>query len=617
MEDKPEQSYDFTFEQQKSLGPEERSALIRSFKNYDTNKDGVMDEKEFKNIMIDLGYRKITDDEVKKMLESHDQNRDGVIQWAEFVDMMGKFKGQDSSKFGTIIGSTAKIEGEHGGTHTYSVEERGTFARILNYYLKDDEDLKDRLPMSTEDETLFHVFDNGILMCKLLMLIDENCIDTRAINRQQTMNVYQVQENLKMGIAAAKGMGIKLIGIDPKDFINKVPHQILTFVWQALRLLVSKSMNLKDTPEMMRLCEEGEELKDLQKLPTEKILIRWVNYHLAKAGQERRIANLGKDVSDSFALFHVLHRVDPSKCSLDGIDDEDLDSRAGKMLANATAIGVPDICGAHDITSANVKVNTIFVATLFNTKHGLEDLTKEEYEAAALIDDDIEGTAEERAFRFWINSLNIEGVYVDDLFTDFNDGILLNKVIHRINDKVVDWKKIDMNPNNDFKKNINNNAGLATAKDKLGIKVIGIGGPDLTKGEKKLILAIVWQLVRLHYLKLIGDKSEDDLVKWANETVGGNHAPIASLKDKALSNGKFLLHLLAAIEPRAVNWEIYQDGGSEEELQNNAKYVGSVARKLGAVIFCVWEDIVNVNPKQMLIFLATMMEIQAEMKAAK
>jgi len=27
-----------------------------------------------------------------------------------------------------------------------------------------------------------------------------------------------------MGIAAAKGLGIKLIGIDSNDFINKVPH---------------------------------------------------------------------------------------------------------------------------------------------------------------------------------------------------------------------------------------------------------------------------------------------------------------------------------------------------------------------------------------------------------
>ena len=34
-----------------------------------------------------------------------------------------------------------------------------------------------------------------------------------------------------MGIAAAKGIGIKLIGVDAKDFIDKTPHMVLTFVW--------------------------------------------------------------------------------------------------------------------------------------------------------------------------------------------------------------------------------------------------------------------------------------------------------------------------------------------------------------------------------------------------
>jgi len=60
MEEKPEQTYEFTFEQQKGLGPQERTALVRAFKNYDHNKDGVMDEEEFKNIMIDMGYRNIS-----------------------------------------------------------------------------------------------------------------------------------------------------------------------------------------------------------------------------------------------------------------------------------------------------------------------------------------------------------------------------------------------------------------------------------------------------------------------------------------------------------------------------------------------------------------------------
>jgi hypothetical protein len=39
----------------------------------------------------------------------------------------------------------------------------------------------------------------------------------------------------------------------------------------------------------------------------------------------------------------------------------------------------------------------VFVAEIFNTKHGLEELTAEEYgDASKLLDDDIEGSKEER-----------------------------------------------------------------------------------------------------------------------------------------------------------------------------------------------------------------------------
>lgn len=55
--------------------------------------------------MIDLGHRKITDDECAKMLAEHDQNSDGVIAWSEFVDMMNKLKATDANKFGTIVGT--------------------------------------------------------------------------------------------------------------------------------------------------------------------------------------------------------------------------------------------------------------------------------------------------------------------------------------------------------------------------------------------------------------------------------------------------------------------------------------------------------------------------------
>jgi plastin-1 len=102
------------------------------------------------------------------------------------------------------------------------------------------------------------------------------------------------------------------------------------------------------------------------------------------------------------------------------------------MLIESTKIGVPDVIGFRDIVKGNPKVNTIFIAEIFNTRHGLQELTKEEYEAAGMLDDDIEGSKEERAFRFWINSLGIEGVFIDNLYEEVRDGIVLLKVIDKI-----------------------------------------------------------------------------------------------------------------------------------------------------------------------------------------
>lgn len=69
----------------------------------------------------------------------------------------------------------------------------------------------------------------------------------------------------------------------------------------------------------------------------------------------------------------------------------------------------------------------------------------------------------------------------------------------------------------------------------------------------------------------------------------GELAPITSLADKSLADGRFFMHILADIEPRAVNWDIMMDAADDEGKTNNAKYVISVARKLEALVFCVWD----------------------------
>jgi len=204
MESKPEEKklapLDFSLDQKKSLNSSDQAMITRAFRNYDKDNNGVMDQKEFKNIMIDIGYRKITDEKCAEMLAAQDQDKDGVLSWKEFVDMMAGMRAVDDGKFGTIVegkgGAVAQVVGKDGALSTYSLEERSTFGRVINDILKEDPDCADRLPMNIEDDTLFHVFDNGIIMCKLLLAVDPDCIDARALNKMQNMNVYQCKENL-------------------------------------------------------------------------------------------------------------------------------------------------------------------------------------------------------------------------------------------------------------------------------------------------------------------------------------------------------------------------------------------------------------------------------------
>jgi len=58
-----------------------------------------------------------------------------------------------------------------------------------------------------------------------------------------------------------------------------------------------------------------------------------------------------------------------------------------------------------------------------------------------------------------------------------------------------------------------------------------------------------------------------------------------------------------------VNWEIVTAGESDEDKALNAKYAISIARMLGAVVFCVWEDIVAAKEKMILVFICSLHEL--------
>ncbi len=227
------------------------------------------------------------------------------------------------------------------------------------------------IPIDPSSEDLFSVLEDGIILCKLINLAQEGSVDLRALNRKSHLNIYETKENLNLALSAAKGIGCRIPGIFSDAFIEKKPHLILAVLWQILKLIVTHSIDLKHVPELMRLCAEGEELSVMQSLQPEQILVRWVNFHLAREGVERRVANLGKDLADSFAYTHLLHSLDNST-DISILANEDLGMRSQHVIETSTRLGVPDTLRKEDIVSGNSKLNTLFVSAIFNNKHGLE-----------------------------------------------------------------------------------------------------------------------------------------------------------------------------------------------------------------------------------------------------
>jgi plastin-1 len=79
-----------------------------------------------------------------------------------------------------------------------------------------------------------------------------------------------------------------------------------------------------------------------------------------------------------------------------------------------------------------------------------------------------------------------------------------------------------------------------------------------------------------------------------------------NFRDQTLKTSIFLLELVSAIEPRAIDWSVVTPGDIPENQIMNAKYVISAAMKIGACVFITPEDILEVKSKMLLTFLASL-----------
>ncbi|XP_074133410.1 plastin-3 [Sminthopsis crassicaudata] len=615
------------------ISKDELEELREAFAKVDLNSNGFICDYElhelFKEANMPLPGYKVREILQKLMIDG-DKNKDGKISFDEFVLIFQEVKSSDIAKtFRKAInrkegicalGGTSELSSE-GTQHSYSEEEKYAFVNWINKALENDPDCRHVIPMNPNTDDLFKAVGDGIVLCKMINLSVPDTIDERAINKKK-LTPFIIQENLNLALNSASAIGCHVVNIGAEDLRAGKPHLVLGLLWQIIKIGLFADIELSRNEALAALLRDGETLEDLMKLSPEELLLRWANFHLENSGWHK-INNLSSDIKDSRAYFHLLNQIAPKgqkegepqiDISMAGFNEKDDLKRAEFMLQQADRLGCRQFVTPADVVSGNPKLNLAFVANLFNKYPALTKPENQDIDWTLL-----EGeTREERTFRNWMNSLGVNP-HVNHLYGDLQDALVILQLYERI--KVpVDWNKVNKPPypklGANMKKLENCNYAVDLGKHPAKFSLVGIGGQDLNDGNPTLTLALVWQLMRRYTLNVLedlgdGQKANDDIiVNWVNRTLGeaGKSTCIQSFKDKSISSSLAVVDLIDAIQPGCVNYDLVKSGNlTEEDRHNNAKYAVSMARKIGARVYALPEDLVEVKPKMVMTVFACLM----------
>nr|OQO31424.1 Fimbrin [Rachicladosporium sp. CCFEE 5018] len=554
---------------------------------------------------------------------------------------------QKSSVGGGTGGGRITVGGATGSSqHTINEDERTEFTRHINAVLAGDPDIGNLLPFPTDTFEMFDHCKDGLVLAKLINDSVPDTIDERVLNREgkkiKKLNAFHMTENNNIVIESAKGIGCSVVNIGSGDIIEVREHLILGLIWQVIRRGLLGKIDIKLHPELYRLLEDGETLEQFLRLPPEQILLRWFNYHLKNAGWQRRVQNFSKDVKDGENYTVLMNQLKPEICSRGPLQTPDLLQRAEQVLQNADRLECRKFLTPTSLVAGNPKLNLAFVANLFNNHPGLDPITEEE--KAEIEDFDAEGEREARVFTLWLNSLNVKPTVVS-FFDDLRDGIVLLQAYDKVIPGSVNQRHVNKPKENAsaptapvdpdeqflviksglsrFKAVENTNYAVEIGKANR-FSLVGLQGADITDGQRTLTLGMVWQLMRRDIVSTLGalaqrmgkrEISDSDMVAWANSTAskGGKSTQVRSFKDSTLSNGVFFLDVLNGMKSSYVDYDLVAQGRSDEEKYANAKLAISIARKMGATIWLVPEDITSLRTRLIVTFIGSLMATAEKM----
>ncbi|XP_076152239.1 plastin-1 [Alosa pseudoharengus] len=613
------------------ISREDLKELREAFDKIDIDNSGYVSDFELQDLFREARYS-LPGFQVREIVEKFitaDTNKDEKISFDEFVAIYQELKSKDIKETfrkmvtrptGLICLPGTSPFSTEGTQHYYSDEEKVAFVNWINKSLAKDPDCRHLVPMDPENDSLFKSVKDGILLCKMINLSQPDTIDERVINIKK-LTTFTMNDNLNLALNSAAAIGCTVVNIDPTDLKAGKPHLVLGLLWQIIKIGLFADIEISRNEALISLLQDGEELDHLLSMSPEELLLRWVNYHLNNAGWQP-IYNFSDDVKDSRAYFHLLSQIAPRgdrdeigiPIDMTGITERDDERRAEMMLKQADRLDARQFVTAHDVVSGNSMLNIAFVANLYNLYPALNKPATNGLDLTLL-----EGESrEERTFRNWMNSLGVNPT-VNHLYSDLVDAWIILQ-LYQHSQIPVNWNKVNKPPypslGANMKKLENCSYAVDLGKTVAKFSLVGVGGVNINEGSRIHTLALIWQIMRRYTVKVLsdlgdGEKVDDKcIINWVNAALkeGDKDTFISSFKDKSISTSLPVLDLISTIAPKAVKDEMVKRGElSPEDKLNNAKYAISVARKIGAKVYALPDDLVEVKPKMVMTVFACLM----------
>ncbi|KAA8544500.1 hypothetical protein F0562_022460 [Nyssa sinensis] len=122
------------------------------------------------------------------------------------------------------------------------------------------------------------------------------------------------------------------------------------------------------------IMKKKKDVEELMGLAPEKVLLKWMNFHLKKAGYKKTVTDFSSNLKDGEAYAYLLNVLAPEHRSPATLNAKDPTERANLVLERAERMDCKRYLTPKDIVEGSTNLNLAFVAQVYESFLGANAL---------------------------------------------------------------------------------------------------------------------------------------------------------------------------------------------------------------------------------------------------